>query len=573
MSEREDTPQAAEAPAGAAQEARAQMGEARSAGGGAQQVVPADAAQAARAQMGEARSAGGGAQQGDAWAQVRAAALLGTGRRPVEGAPVAAGVPVGDRVGGVAGVLGAGEARLLDLAALGGAARRAGLRPTRLTAPPPPAPTDDRPAAPTPAAQLLDVLLGPAPLAAAPREELVALWCTTCGESGYRLPESSLVALLTAATGRRRLRPAAVAVLGARGMWLAAANPDWSWAAEAAAGAGPPRDPQDWARRPAAERVGVLADLRSTDPAAARDLIEATWARDPATARRDHLAVLAESLGPADEPLVESALDDRAVSVRQVAAGLLDGLPHSARAGRMARRLEPLITATGRLRANLVVARPEPTAVAWNDDAARRDGLAPPARRTGAASRDRRLEDAVAGAPFDLWTGATGGEPQRVVALLADSDEPTAADVLAGLRRAARARHDGEWATALFRAGRAADPLLLAAVGPERREALVAERLSRRPRAVELAALLDHLAAPWSLPFSLALLGHVRGHDHPATPLAALADVLTVGLHPDALPAVEGWLEDERPPPVISLPLRTVLQVHALRRSITEAFA
>ena len=37
----------------------------------------------------------------------------------------------------------------------------------------------------------------------------------------------------------------------------------------------------------------------------------------------------------------------------------------------------------------------------------------------------------MAGAPLDLWTVATGGDPEDVVALLAASDEPTAADVFA----------------------------------------------------------------------------------------------------------------------------------------------
>ena len=55
------------------------------------------------------------------------------------------------------------------------------------------------------------------------------------------------------------------------------------------------------------------------------------------------MAALLVGLGLADEPFLESCLDDRARPVREEACRLLDRLPGSARAARMADRLRPFM--------------------------------------------------------------------------------------------------------------------------------------------------------------------------------------------------------------------------------------
>ena len=182
---------------------------------------------------------------------------------------------------------------------------------------------------------------GDMPAGAQQRSALLAHWLRTAGAAGCRVPHGLLPGLLELATSHRELRRLAAAVLDRRGLWLAAMREEWSWALDAAAGVDVAADPavpaDEWARLPSAERLAVVASLRSRDPAAARDLIASTWSSDAARDRRSFLETLRVGLGDDDEPLLERALDDRSQTVREVAAALLDGLPGSARAQRMAK--------------------------------------------------------------------------------------------------------------------------------------------------------------------------------------------------------------------------------------------
>jgi hypothetical protein len=409
------------------------------------------------------------------WRRLGSAALVGTARRP---APSVAEVEVG---GGV--VVPRASARpeevALDSAALGGALRRAGRLPSSAPVVVPPAPPERLAEAPARARQLLELLLAQPPTDAAGTEALLVHWCAACREAGCRVPHLLLPALLDRATSTE-LRRQVSGVVGERGAWLAAQNPAWSWLPEsrrlqeAMAGiekafapsarpeATTPVDPVRWALLGVDQRVGQLRAVRKSDPAAGRDLLLTTWATDSASDRRAILEALVVNIGADDEDLLEGALDDRAASVRELAARLLDGLPTSRRAARMAGRLRPLIREAGLLRRHLEVRLPEDP-----DAAGRRDGLVrPPA---GRSARGWWLERIVAGAPFDAW----GGPAEKVVPRIGDPD------VLAGLRRAAAARRTPDWARALLDHGSA--PELLAVLPPEEREARVLDELGRAP--------------------------------------------------------------------------------------------
>ena len=106
-----------------------------------------------------------------------------------------------------------------------------------------------------------------------------------------------------------------------------------------------------------------------------RARIPERWETDSAQDRALAVAALAVGLGPADEPFLERCLDDRAKGVREEAQRLLDRLPGSARAARMAARLRPLISVSGTLRKELDgrAARTTPTrrpcATGWSSRA------------------------------------------------------------------------------------------------------------------------------------------------------------------------------------------------------------
>jgi hypothetical protein len=423
-----------------------------------------------------------------------------------------------------------------------------------------------RPAASRLAVQLLELVMTQPPAGAQQRPALLTHWLRACDAGGHRVPHALLPTLLDLATAQRSLRRVAARVVDERGLWLAAQRADWAWVLDAAAGvdvsAEPDVDPDDWARLPSAERVPVVASLRARDPDAARALVESTWATDAARDRRAHLETFRVGLGPADEPLLERALDDRSAGVREVAADLLDGLPGSARAARMADRLRPLVHTTGMLRRGLEVTLPDEP-----DVSGRRDGLGkPPPRRS---ARGWWLERIVAGAPLDVWADLAGTDAATTLGRLADAG---ATDAVEGIRRAVRARRDPTWAVAILERGW--DPTVVPALPRDLRERALLARLDEViARPAHAASVVAAVEAPWSADFSVALVSKLRRSASAAAVVSLSVPYLVAGLHPAALDALERWQrslgDGDR---ALATHLRNLLQFHSVKRSISEAF-
>lgn len=488
------------------------------------------------------------------WHEIQSVALVGTARRPVPPPP-----SIGSVTPAVSPQLRSEEA-LLTGAALGAAALRAGRRAERHRAAPP-APPDERPAAGPLATQLLELILTQPPAGARHRTDLLQHWLRTADRAGCRLPHALLPTILDLATTTRAMRGPAAAVLDQRGRWLARQRPDWAWVPDALTGveassAAAELTEDAWALLPSSARLPVLARVRADDPAVGRHLVESTWRSDSARDRAAHLDALRIGLGPDDEALLERALDDRAAGVRDVAASLLDALPQSARAQRMADRLRPLIHARGIRRRTLEIALPEQP-----DASGVRDGLGkPPPRRS---ARGWWLEQIAAGAPLGLWEAATGWDPTTIVSRLSDED------ALSGIRHAAQVRKDPVWAAALLTRSWHAD--LVAALPSGDRESAVLARLSADPKA-SAASLVAAVPAPWSAQFSLAVLARLGADKGTGMAVGQAMPHLLTGLHPDALPALEAWLARERQDGALATNLRNLLQFHSVKRSISEAF-
>lgn len=142
-------------------------------------------------------------------------------------------------------------------------------------------------------------------------------------------------------------RPFILPLLGSRGRWLAAHNPEWSWALRESASADdpPPADADRlFEEGDLSERRRVLRQLRRADPGRARALLEAAWKSEKAEVRRSFIAIMAIGLGEGDEPFLEAALGDRAQAVRGRAAELLAGLPASALCQRMIARADAILS-------------------------------------------------------------------------------------------------------------------------------------------------------------------------------------------------------------------------------------
>lgn len=482
------------------------------------------------------------------WSAVSRTALFGTARRDPPDPP--ASLPL-RQVGASA------ETALLDAAAVGGALVRAGSWPSVGTV------RDLEPAGPdllreppARAVQLLDLIITQSPAGRQLQRPLLARWLESAAASGCRAPRRHLPALLDLATADQQLRTPVAAIADTRGRWMAGLRSEWTWLAT---GEDDHVEPDEWLRRPTAERAVIVRRIRLTDPAVGRELIASALPTDAAGDRVTLIESLRVGLGPGDEPLLESALDDRSGQVRQVAWKLLDCLPGSARAARMADRLRWLITVRGLINKTLSVRLPDPP-----DDAAVRDGLGRPTVRR--SERGYWLEQLAAGAPLTVWTDATGKDPDRTLSMINDDD------ALAGIRRAVLARSDTNWARPLAR--RLDSPGLLSLLPADERDAMAAERLRRQIDLGQIdvgrmAAMINSLPAPWGPKFSRAVIDASERTDSAA--LAPMITTLAYGLHPSVLPRLREFADARRGHSEAET-ARNLLQYLTLTYVIPEAF-
>ncbi|MFJ2907266.1 DUF5691 domain-containing protein [Streptomyces sp. NPDC087212] len=391
------------------------------------------------------------------WEDLVTTALLGTDRRPLRALTTATATATATST---ATARRHAPVALLDAAALETVRRRAGLRPARAPRRPTPAPEDPRPPLPEPAAHRLALLLADRPgtggggrRGSAPDlMELLPQWLAAANAHGYAPPPQCLPALLDAARGRTDLRPAALTFAGPRALWLARLNPDWRFALRAAPGNGSalpaPVDGDQvqhlWKEGLFTERVTLLATLRTHAPAAARDLLAATWPTERAEDRLMFLDSLRTGLDPEDEPFLEQALSDRSRNVRATAAELLSALPDSALAGRMALRAGACV-ALDRTRDTPTITVEAPHEC---DAGMERDGVAPKAP-AGRGERSWWLGQLVEAAPLGTWPGRLGGRgPEAIVALPVTDDWQ--GELHAAWCRAAVRQADPGWARALL---------------------------------------------------------------------------------------------------------------------------
>jgi hypothetical protein len=383
---------------------------------------------------------------------------------------------------------------LLDAAAAFDAARRSAVL----------GPVDAR----VPAAELVDETPELSPVAAELLEdvrkrgdrELLADLLIEAARAGARIPAPELPGLLDLAARQAPLRAAVVAAMGERGRWLAELNPEWRQLLD-----GAPADvrPDAWETGRRSERLAWLAERRRTDPRAARETLAAGWSSETGADRAALLAALATGLGPADEPFLEAALDDRKADVREQARALLGRVPDSAFVARAIARAAPVLRAEdGGWRA----VPPGPP-----DAAGRRDGLTaePPQRFVRPAGW--HLSQVIGRTPLEFWARRVSASPAELVA---GTTGEFRSEVLAGWRAAALRHRDAGWARALLEAPvdtpLAAPDAQLAALLPveERVDRAVAVLEGERPGTFADVAVCP---APWPARLTAAVLGYFAG--------------------------------------------------------------
>jgi hypothetical protein len=238
------------------------------------------------------------------------------------------------------------------------------------------------------------------------------------------------------------LRTALFPVLGQRGLWLSQFNSSWNWVRNYVS------DEQSamsveaetiWQEGTTAQRVEILCRLRSVDPAKAREWLEAVWKLEKADVRGDMLRTLEIGLHSADETFLEKALDDKAASVRTIAASVLSHLPETAFRARM--------LALGRnflfLKDGMPVIKPPAT----YDKAWLRDGITedPP---HGLGKRAWYLTQILSCITPAFWETHLGAEPEALIAQI--KTQQWGVNVLNGWSRAALLYDVSNWIRPLW---------------------------------------------------------------------------------------------------------------------------
>jgi hypothetical protein len=313
--------------------------------------------------------------------QLISAALLGTGQQPF--GPIHTGGPL-DRL------LPQLKDRLFESAALILAYERAGAMAKRAAQTPAAAADDPRPRCTPVAASYLTSVL-------ADRLTLIPEWLSLAAAAGQRPPEELVPRLLGAATIDPGLREAVVEACGPLGVWLSAYKPAWSSVTAASAA-----DESAWETGTTEDRVSALARLRRSDPARARELLQASWASESIDNKSRFLGALATGRSAEDESFLETVLDDRSVVVRRAAVEHLAALPGSKLVKRMKQRLEGRIRVvrTGLLRKQTLEVDP----IAALDPAMLRDAIdKKPPSGAGLGERAWWTMQTVAAIPPSYW--------------------------------------------------------------------------------------------------------------------------------------------------------------------------
>ncbi|MEL6260309.1 MAG: DUF5691 domain-containing protein [Cyanobacteria bacterium J06626_6] len=288
---------------------------------------------------------------------------------------------------------------------------------------PQPCDPDQLPCCSPQVARYLDTLLDEYP-------QVVAELLSLMAESGQRVPPKCLPKLLAFGAQRSELAPVSGdvlgAVLGRRGRWLAAQNPNWHYAS-GLQGKGAADDVSmlrsRWYTGGRQARLQAIRQWRQAEPEGARAAIAETWASAAWRDREALLSTLAIHLSLADEPFLEEALADRAKNVRQQAANLLSRLPASQLCQRMAERVRQLVTLSvdsANADASLAIEVDLPEAF---DRTWAQDGISQPPLN-GLGERASWLQQMLAKTPLTHWQFAEGPsnrlvEPQTIVEAVA----------------------------------------------------------------------------------------------------------------------------------------------------------
>jgi hypothetical protein len=347
--------------------------------------------------------------------------------------------------------------------------------------------------------------------------QLLGEWLHLAAIAQQRISDMLLPVILDKGKQQRELRSAILPALGQRGRWLAAQNPDWSYAVDLPTEA-------DWEIGTTAARLLALQALRSHDPDHARELLQATWHQEAAGDRVKFLATLETGLSLADESFLAQALGDRSKEVRRMAIHLLSSLPGSRLGQQLAEHARQWVSLVRQSPASIQVQLPDHLT---NDLV--QLGIEP---KSSAATQAQLGEKAwwllqvVAATPLYRWTDAWQLPPAAIVQLTQGHEWQSV--LLDGLALAAKRQQNVIWLEAIGRFWLMGQPSkrtvalaelsnedLVNALPRDRRDALLIDLFRLAHKSINdslIIWLLRSSVHPWSLELAQLVLEKLEQH-------------------------------------------------------------
>ena len=388
---------------------------------------------------------------------------------------------------------------------------------------------------------------------------------------GWRLPHSLLPLALDSGLRTSALRPALLAVLGERGRWLACHHSAWRYAAATAETA--PWEVR-WQEGSLAQRVQLLHEERHSQPAAARERLQAALPDLPAKERLELLAELKVGLSDDDEPLLAAlAQKDRGQEVRDLARSLLVQLPQSAATQAAVARLQACLHVSG-TPSRWQIEPPQAVDPSWEEHGTESSRT----KQEGLGERAIWLYRAVRSVPLAWWQQYTGMDPKALLEWARQGDWQEA--LVRAWWAVLRVAPDAEWCHALLQhwPGRALPDqpaAVLALLPTAQREPYWTQTLQHIDAAKarsfnDVAQQVLHACAPGEhvspalsqLLLQKLLLAHRRGY------LLFSVDELCCVLHPTLLPLLRDAEALDRLVPPLSV--AESVSAHAITYSLSQ---
>ncbi|HBE18795.1 MAG TPA: hypothetical protein DEG17_11630 [Cyanobacteria bacterium UBA11149] len=342
---------------------------------------------------------------------------------------------------------------------------------------------------------------------------LLSEWLTTAAAAKKQVPAYSLPELLELGRTSPHLRLAIMPVLGKRGRWLAAQNPQWDYVVG--------EDIEiTWQTGSNAARQLLFQQIRTENPAAAREKLIKIWAEEKSEEKLGFLQISPTGLNKDDEPFLEAALDDKSPEVRQKAAELLAHLPESRLCQRMATRVtSALIIKQNRHRLHL-----DFNLSHGSDEGMLRDGIDSKNSPKLLGKKAWQILQIVAATPLSLWSQINDISPIEWIQAAKRSEwDRTLVDgwVVAALRQ-----KNPEWAEVLLSMHHNFNGYLvnhnqsiqglINALPPQRQDTFFIKFLQENKTIFDTQnsafSLLRHYRYPWSHEFTMALIDTLAYH-------------------------------------------------------------